>query len=999
MNSKTSVSSALGGLAALLRHRPATSFVTLFLRTGMLMPLAWFCLTAGAQTGEWTWMTGSSSGNCALYQCGQIGVFGTLGVPAATNVPGSRWGGVGWTDSAGNLWLFGGYGFDDEGHDAESNDFWRYNPSTNVWTWMGGSDVFGENYGPPGVYGTLGGPAPGNVPGGRDAATSWTDNNGNFWLFGGSGWDANGVRGYLNDLWEYTPATNEWVWVSGSSSTCADPTCTSNPDGIYGKLGTPAPGNVPGGREFATGWADKSGNLWLFGGLGYANSTTEEGELNDLWEFNPSTAEWTWMGGSNASSGVAGVFGTLGEFASANYPGSRYSSTGWTDSSGNFWLFGGQGVVAACPGCTNDTGSVLNDLWEFNPSKNEWAWMSGTQTPRPGFGAPGVYGTLGTPAPGNVPGSREAAAGWADNSGKFWVFGGYAVDVNGNQGNLNDLWEFNPGTSEWTWMGGPDDGACPSTNCNGAAVFGTRGKPAPGNIPGGRQDATSWTDKKGNLWLFGGYYGGQTNDFWVYQPSLGNLPATTPAFSVAAGSYTSTQSVKIADASTGATIYYTLDGTMPTNTSTPYTAAIPITATTTLKAVAEAPGFGNSAVASATYAFVPALSATSLSFGSEDVGASTVSQSVTLTNGSTTPLSIASIVVTGTNASSFVFSNSCGAGLAGGANCTIQGKFAPLATGALKAAITITDSATNSPQSIALTGTGLQGPVTLSAYSLSFGSVALGSSSASQTIVLTNTGTAALTITGITTTGTNASSFVFSNTCEASLVVGGKCSILGHFTPSKAGALTAAITVTDSASTSPQTIALNGTGVGPPAPAMLTSPAPGSTLTSSTVDFSWTAGSQVKQYDLHVGTTGVGSSNIFAGAVSGQSESVAGIPTTGGTLYVRLYSLIADTWDYSDYTYTEFNPPVPAAIASPTPGSKLAGSSVTFSWTAGSQVKQYDLHVGTTGAGSWNIFAGTVAGQSKAVTGIPVTGGTVYVRLYSLIGDVWEYEDYTYTEQ
>jgi hypothetical protein len=185
----------------------------------------------------------------------------------------------------------------------------------------------------------------------------------------------------------------------------------------------------------------------------------------------------------------------------------------------------------------------------------------------------------------------------------------------------------------------------------------------------------------------------------------------------------------------------------------------------------------------------------------------------------------------------------------------------------------------------------------------------------------------------------------------------------------------------------------------PAAPATVSSPMPGSTLTGSTVTFAWTTGSQVKQYSLHVGTAGVGSGNLFGGQVTGQSQSVSGIPTTGATLYVRLYSLIADTWDYNDYTYTEASPAAPATMSSPTPGSTLTSSTATFSWTTGSLVKQYDLHVGTTGAGSDDVFGGVVTGQSKSITGIPTTGGTLYVRLYSLIADTWDYNDYTYTEE
>jgi len=210
------------------------------------------------------------------------------------------------------------------------------------------------------------------------------------------------------------------------------------------------------------------------------------------------------------------------------------------------------------------------------------------------------------------------------------------------------------------------------------------------------------------------------------------------------------------------------------------------------------------------------LSATSLSFPSTIVGATSASQTVTLTNTGSAALSITNIAVTGANASSYAFANSCGTSLSVGANCTIHGHFAPIATGAQTAAITFTDSAANSPQTIALSGTGLKGPVTLSAYSLAFGSTITGTWSASQTVIVTNTGTAALTISSIALTGANASQFAVGNTCGTSLAVGATCQIHSHFQPTAPGAMTANVTITDSATTSPQTIALTGTGVAPP---------------------------------------------------------------------------------------------------------------------------------------------------------------------------------------
>jgi len=212
------------------------------------------------------------------------------------------------------------------------------------------------------------------------------------------------------------------------------------------------------------------------------------------------------------------------------------------------------------------------------------------------------------------------------------------------------------------------------------------------------------------------------------------------------------------------------------------------------------------------------LSATSLSFGTVEPGVTSPSQSVMLTNTGTGPLAITSIAVTGTDASSFVFANSCGTSVAAGANCTIHGHFTPATTGALTAAITITDNASNSPQSISLSGNGATPPaVSLSASSLSFAGERVGVTSASQSVTLTNTGTGPLVITSIVVTGTDASSFVFSNSCGTSVAAGANCAIHGHFTPATTGALTAAITITDNASGSPQSISLSGTGLTPPA--------------------------------------------------------------------------------------------------------------------------------------------------------------------------------------
>jgi N-acetylneuraminic acid mutarotase len=380
---------------------------------------------------EWTWVSGSDAapGN-------QFGVYGTEGTAASGNVPGGRCCGVSWIDTNGNLWLFGGAGYDSIGQNNMLNDLWEFDPASKQWTWQSGSDrILGEAN-----YGSLGAIAATNVPGARQNAVSWTDSSGNFWLFGGQGNDAIGDFGSFNDLWEFNPANKEWTWVSGSTGVDAE--------GVYGSQGTAASGNIPGARYNAVSWADKNGNLWLFGGAGY-DSTGSEYDLNDLWEFNTSSKEWTWVTGSSAVTGVAagnlclgGVYGTQGAAASSNMPGGRNGAASWADASGGLWLFGGLGCDSS------GTAGSLNDLWEFNSTSKTWTWMSGSNSVGPaqgGTGGPsGVYGTEGTPAAANVPGGRDNSISWIDSSGTFWLFGGIGHDSTGASGGLSDLWSYTP---------------------------------------------------------------------------------------------------------------------------------------------------------------------------------------------------------------------------------------------------------------------------------------------------------------------------------------------------------------------------------------------------------------------------------------------------------------------------------------------------------------------------------------------------------------------------
>jgi hypothetical protein len=86
----------------------------------------------------------------------------------------------------------------------------------------------------------------------------------------------------------------------------------------------------------------------------------------------------------------------------------------WTDSHGNFWLFGGNAEAQS------GTGGSLNDLWAYNPTAGTWTWIAGSST----ADIKGVYGTKGTAAASNEPGARNSASAWTNHAGGFWVFGG-----------------------------------------------------------------------------------------------------------------------------------------------------------------------------------------------------------------------------------------------------------------------------------------------------------------------------------------------------------------------------------------------------------------------------------------------------------------------------------------------------------------------------------------------------------------------------------------------
>ncbi len=258
---------------------------------------------------------------------------------------------------------------------------------------------------------------------------------------------------------------------------------------------------------------DGSGDLILFSGSGYGESGFFPSSLNDLWLYDISANEWTWLEGSK-SIGQSGIFGTQGTGSPGTRPGSRVHAVSWSDHQDNFWVFSGYGKASL------SGNGYLNDMWKYDFSAGNWIWMSGDTI----VNQTGVYSDSCAATANNKPGGRQAAVSWLDDvAGIYYVYGGQGYNAGSTVGQLNDLWAYDRFTSQWSWIRGT------AINENGA--YGSPDVGDPANIPGGRNHPAGWRFNS-TLWLFGGAGypasggAGILNDLWVlpFYSVCGNAP-------------------------------------------------------------------------------------------------------------------------------------------------------------------------------------------------------------------------------------------------------------------------------------------------------------------------------------------------------------------------------------------------------------------------------------------------------------------------------------------
>ncbi len=485
-------------------------------------------------TNQYTWIKGSNTGIATT------GVYGSIGIPDSNNNPQGRTWHYSFTHG-GYLYMYGGYA-NGIGY-GWKNDLWRYDTSTNYWTWIKGSVGYNDT----GSYGTQGVSLSSNLPPSyKYFASSWYC-NGKFYLFSG---------GDRDDMWEYDVSTNGWKWIKGSN--------VINQPAVYGIKGVAASNNTPGIRSKAANWVYNN-KLYLYSG----NAS------NELWEFDPSTNNWKWVSGD--TSHAACNFGTKYKPDQNNNPGKRLNAQVW-QSGNKVYLFGGETCLydQLTTISTNDlwvldiitnswiwvngsenpyntsilsyknaitknnnpagrehanswfydsvvyvyggisTYSLKYDpdvLWQYNIVKNEWKWVSGFLNQLPS------YGLLNSPSVYYSPGDRNSGCTWKYNN-KLYLFGGETKDGLQTPHFCNDIWVYDLSTNLWTWIKGND-------TFNSKGVYGTKGVSASTNTPSSRKGAAYW-QYNNKFYMFGGMgidstgSTGELNDLWEYDAISNN---------------------------------------------------------------------------------------------------------------------------------------------------------------------------------------------------------------------------------------------------------------------------------------------------------------------------------------------------------------------------------------------------------------------------------------------------------------------------------------------
>ncbi len=266
---------------------------------------------------------------------------------------------------------------------------------------------------------------------------------------------------------------------------------------------------------------------------------------------------------------------------------------------------------------------------------------------------------------------------------------------------------------------------------------------------------------------------------------------------------------------------------------------------------------------------VASVTPTALTY-SQVVGSTSADQIVTVANTGQAPLLLSAVTIGGAQASEFgkAATSTCGASVAVGASCTLRINFTPAAVGARKGTLSIAHNAPGSPAVVALNGTGTASPqpvVSVNKNSLSFSALPLGSS-ATQSLIVTNSGHATLVLASLKLTGAHAADYTLGGSCAAGMnvAVAQTCTISVRFTATVIGTRTASLDITSNA----PTVKVGLTGVAVPLPA------PAVTMTPAAVDFATaTVGGAALKRSVSLTNSGSATLVLNGSAISGNGFS------------------------------------------------------------------------------------------------------------------------------
>ena len=361
------------------------------------------------------------------------------------------------------------------------------------------------------------------------------------------------------------------------------------------------------------------------------------------------------------------------------------------------------------------------------------------------------------------------------------------------------------------------------------------------------------------------------------------------------------------------------------------------------------------------------LNPSTINFGDVTVG-STANQTVTMTNTGNFNVNVTAANVTGTGFSAVGFVAQT---LVPGQSATFTARFAPSATGAVAGNITLTSTATNNP-SVSLSANGIPTPVgtlTLSPTSINFGSVIVGNT-VSQTVTLTNTGAASLTITSAPVAGAGFS--VTGLTLPLTLTVGQSSTFTARFAPGSAGAVSGSVSLTSNASNTPTSVALSGTGVAQ----ILTL-----SMSPSTINFGNVTVGNTANQTVTLTNTGNSNVNVTAATATGAGFSVVGFvagtltPGQSTTFTARFAPGVAGAVSGTlSLTSNATNNPTVSLSGTGTPPPigtlTLNPTSINFgSVIVGNTVSQ-SVTMTNTGTASLTISSSSVTGAGFSVTGL-----------------------------